>query len=304
MRSSNNFSERNLQGLFTRTPVTPLDDSQKIVVFSDLHLGNGGRTDDFVTNADMFQQVLADYYLNRGHTLILNGDIEELQRFRLPDILGRWESVYRLFSQYRDAGRLHRLVGNHDMDLINRADHEFNVLGALRYDYEGYALFVFHGHQTMVRFERYNRLVGIGLRYVANPLKITNYSVAHDSGKRFRTEQRSIEQIIHGHKQELTRIREKDDSRAQVASLYNADFLIPCTFNSGTVVGKRGMTCIEIQDGHIALAHWFDEARSNKYMKHADYTTDALPGTGFHRVVIKRESLDYIFTRIELLAGP
>ncbi len=355
MRSSTGFSERNLHDLFSRTPVTPLDDSRKIVIFSDLHLGNGGRTDDFVTNADMFQQVLSRYYLTRGHTLILNGDIEELQRFRLRDILHRWESVYRLFDQYRDEGRLHRLVGNHDMDLVHRAGHDFNVEDALRFDYDGHPLFVFHGHQTMVKFERCNRLVGFGLRYFANPLRITNYSVAHDSGKRFRTEQRvyefasarrvlaivghthrplfesmskvdslkfeierlcrkypkvsadkkrSIEQTIHRHKLELTRIRQEDDDNAMVASLYNAHLLIPCTFNSGTVIGRRGMTSIEIEDGRIALVHWFDEVRSTKYLKHADYRTDALPGTRYHRVVIKSESLSYIFARIKLLAGP
>ncbi|MCK4515952.1 MAG: metallophosphoesterase family protein, partial [Spirochaetaceae bacterium] len=193
MRSSNSFSERNLHDLFSRTPVTPLDDSRKIVIFSDLHLGDGDQTDDFVTNADMFQQVLSRHYLTRGHTLILNGDIEELQRFRLFDILNRWESVYRLFDQYRDEGRLHRLVGNHDMDLVHRAGHDFRVNDALRYDYEGHPLFVLHGHQTMVKLERYNRLVGFGLRYFANPLRITNYSVAHNSGKRFRTERRVYE---------------------------------------------------------------------------------------------------------------
>jgi len=207
----------------------------------------------------------------------------------------------------------------------------------------------------MVKFERYNRLVGFGLRYFANPLRITNYSVAHDSGKRFRTEQRvyefasarrvlaivghthrplfesmskmdslkfeierlcrkyprasagkkrSIEQTIHRHKLELTRIRQEDDDNAMVASLYNAHLLIPCTFNSGTVIGRRGMTCIEIEGGRIALVHWFDEDRSTKYLEHADYKTDALPGTRYHRVVIKSESLSYIFARIKLLAGP
>ena len=355
MRPKSSFSERNLHSLFSRTPVTPLDDSRKIVIFSDLHLGNGGQTDDFVTNADIFQRVLTDHYLPRGHTLILNGDIEELQRFRLRDILNRWESVYRLFDQYRDEGRLHRLIGNHDMDLVRRAGHDFRVIDALRYDYKGHPLFVFHGHQTMVKFERYNGLVGFGLRYFANPLRITNYSVAHDSGKRFRTErrayefasahgvltimghthrplfesmskmdslkfeierlcrkypgasaneQRSIEQTIHRHKLELTRIMERNDAGAKVASLYNADLLIPCTFNSGTVIGRRGMTCIEIQDGRIALVHWFDEARSTKYLERTDYKTEALPGTRYHRVVIKSESLSYIFARIKLLAGP
>jgi hypothetical protein len=63
------------------------------------------------------------------------------------------------------------------------------------------------------------------------------------------------------------------------------------------------MTCIELSDGSITLAHWFDEKRSQKYLQYADYDTQVLPGTDYHRVEIKSESLDYIFTRIRLLAG-
>ena len=62
------------------------------------------------------------------------------------------------------------------------------------------------------------------------------------------------------------------------------------------------MTCIEIHEGRIALIHWFDEVRSQKYLEYADYETERLPGTPYHRVVIKSESLDYIFSRIRLLA--
>jgi UDP-2,3-diacylglucosamine pyrophosphatase LpxH len=354
MGSPNSFSQRNLQDLFNRTAITRLTDSDRLVIFSDLHLGDGGKTDDFLTNSDMFGQVLSEYYRSRGHTLILNGDIEELQRFRLQAILRRWESIYQVFDALRDEGRLHRLVGNHDMDLVHRTGHDFTVLDALRFEYDGHPLFVFHGHQTMIKFERYNWLMGIGLRYFANPLRIGNYSVAHDNGKRFRTEQRvyefssanqvlaimghthrplfesmskvdslkfeierlcrvypqantgeqnAIERSIHCLKQELNKIRLDDDERATISSLYNAHLLIPCTFNSGTVIGRRGMTCIEIHDGRIELVHWFDEVRSHKYLEYADYDTEVLPGTPYHRVVIKGESLDYIFTRIRLLAG-
>jgi UDP-2,3-diacylglucosamine pyrophosphatase LpxH len=352
--SADTFSERNLNRLLGETPVQPLDDSGRIVVFSDLHLGNGGPTDDFADNARLFEQVVRDHYLSEGYTLILNGDIEELQRFRLKDILSKWSRVYALFDAFKQDGRLYRLVGNHDMALLDRSDHGFEVHHALRFAYRGQTIFVFHGHQTSIRFERFNGLVGLGLRWFADPLRVTNYSVAHDSQKRFRAEQRvyefasanalmaiighthrplfesmskvdtirfeierlcrkyprsspkkqrSIEQKVRSHREELARIRAEDDARASVSSLYNASLLIPCVFNSGTVIGKRGMTCIELCDGAITLAHWFDEKRSRKYLEYADYATSALRGTDYHRVEIKSDALDYIFARIRLLAG-
>lgn len=355
MTRGNSFSSRNLQELLDATPVRALNDASRLVFFSDLHLGNGGRTDDFLANSAMFEHVLSRYYLEGGHTLILNGDIEELQRFRLDDILARWSPVYDCFDEFRSRDRLIRLIGNHDMDLPHIRGHDFEPLDALRYDFDGHTIFVFHGHQTAAWFARYNRLAGLGLRYIANPLRITNFSVAHDSVKRFRTEERaynfasanrllsimghthrplfesmskvdslkfeierlcrkypkaspkkkrSIEERIADHKQELKQIREEDDDRATVASLYNAHLLIPCTFNSGTVVGKRGMTCLEIENGRISLVHWFDELKSRKYMQYAHLKTEVLGTTPFHRVILKSESLDYIFTRIKLLAGP
>lgn len=348
------FSLENLKKLYESTPQLPLAADERIVVFSDLHLGNGSRTDDFRQNSEMFTRVVREYYLEGGHTLILNGDVEELQRFRLNGIVERWQSVYDLFDRFDRDGRLFRLVGNHDMDLIDRSDHPFLVRDALRFSYHGNSIFVFHGHQTTVRFEKYNKLVGLGLRYFANPLKITNYTVAHDSLKRFRTEERvyefasrnkvlsiighthrplfesmskldsikfeierlcrkypkagakkqaTIERAIVNYRSELERIDLEDDPGASVASLYNANLVVPCMFNSGTVIGKRGMTCIEIGGGRISLVHWFDDRRSDKYLHYANYDTEQLPGTDYHRVDIKSDSLDYIFTRINLLAG-
>ena len=348
------FSLENLTGLYDGTPVLQLAPDERIVVFSDLHLGNGGRTDDFKPNSDMFFRVLHDYYLAGGHSLILNGDVEELQRFRLADVLRAWRPIYDLFDRFDRDGRLFRLVGNHDLDLMDRSDHPFLVRDALRFSYHDNSIFVFHGHQTSVRFEKYNKLVGFGLRYFANPLKIKNYSVAHDSLKRFRTEERvyefasrnkvlsiighthrplfesmskvdsikfeverlcrkypkasakkqtKIERAIANYRNELEGIDLDEDPGASVASLYNANLVVPCMFNSGTVIGKRGMTCIEIGEGRISLVHWFDDRRSDKYLRYANYDTEQLPGTDFHRVEIKGDSLDYIFTRIKLLAG-
>ncbi|MEM6831785.1 MAG: hypothetical protein AAF551_14840, partial [Bacteroidota bacterium] len=79
-------------------------------------------------------------------------------------------------------------------------------------------------------------------------------------------------------------------------------FHIPCLFNSGTVIGKRGITCLEIEGDKIRLVHWFDKSISKKYLTHSGYEPQRLEGTNFYRMVINEESLQYIFTRINFLS--
>ena len=352
MDSTANSSEE-LKRLLGRTPVRTLEPRVRLVVFSDLHLGNGGRNDDFAANSGMFMAVL-QHYLESGATLVLNGDIEDLQRFRLQRIVSAWEPVYELFSAFKEEGKLHRLVGNHDLDLLALPAWRSEVAEALRFEYNGETIFIFHGHQTSQRYSRYNRLVGLGLRLFANPLSISSFSVSHDSSRRFRTEERvyafasahkllsiighthrplfesmskvdsikfeierlcrkypkagpskqaEIERVVAGHKAELRRIDEHNDEHANVASLYSANLVVPCVFNSGTVIGKRGMTCLELEESRLSLVHWFDERRSQRYLRYANYETSRLGRTDYHRVTIKSESLDYIFARIKLLSG-
>ncbi len=76
-----------------------------MVVFSDLHMGDGGPRDDFRFNAELVRSALHGYYLPKGFSLVLNGDIEELQRFRLPAIRSRWGDIFRLFAEFRRSTR-------------------------------------------------------------------------------------------------------------------------------------------------------------------------------------------------------
>ena len=50
--------------------------------------------------------------------LILNGDIEELQRVSLSTIYKRWSNLYEQFGKFRDRGDLYKIIGNHDWELM------------------------------------------------------------------------------------------------------------------------------------------------------------------------------------------
>lgn len=369
MSLNDTFAERVLDRLFQRVPAIRIDDSDRIVIFSDLHMGNGGRSDDFRTNSRMFQSVLLNEYYSKGYRLVLNGDVEELQRFSHDAIATRWGHVFAVIDQFRDAGRLHQIVGNHDerkgdsnkFPLYAREAGANRhpvpsgryLLDGLRLEYGDNTLFVLHGHQVVGRYEQFNRVVRHFLRYALTPLKTRNRTVAHDSRKRFITERRVyefartrriisiighthrplfesmstvdalrfqiknlsreypgadrsrqqyIEQVIPELQRDLASAHGQQRDEGTLRSLYNADLIVPCLFNSGCVLGKRGLTALEIRDGNIALVHWADASRDDETVSRETRGMQALAGTDYYRVVLEEDSLDYIFSRINLLA--
>jgi UDP-2,3-diacylglucosamine pyrophosphatase LpxH len=344
-----------LQSLYDESREIKLDHRDRLVVFSDLHVGNRSRGDDFQKNGRLFMQVLEQHYLDRGYTLVLNGDIEELLRFSLREVEAKWPDLYELFGRFHDAGRLHKVVGNHDITLPLHREYPFSgiLIHGLKLRRKADVLFLFHGHQASNFQSRFSVLVGLSLRYLARPLGIKNYSVSRSKLRKYRTERRvysfsqadriasvvghthrplfeslskvdslrfRIEQLcreyaqvrprerrrlsedIQRHKGELEEIhRRKGDLRSR-RSIYNAKLLVPCLFNSGCCIGKRGITAIELQAGKIALVHWFDRNLSRKHFDLLDEEPQRLEGSDYYRVVLNQDSLDYIFTRIRLLA--
>ncbi|MBN1835453.1 MAG: metallophosphoesterase [Spirochaetales bacterium] len=348
-----------MAALLRDAPVVQLTDLSRIVVFSDLHMGDGGRGDDFKDNAGFFSFLLRHHYLPRGYTLVLNGDIEELHKFSYRRILERWEDLYSLFGEFAARGRLYKTVGNHD-------DYPFRTMAlagalraripytnsALRLQYGEDSILIFHGHQASLLLRHLNRFLALGLRYVLHPLGIRNMSISEDRQIRFRTERRvysfsSRQKIIsvigHTHrplfeslskvdtlryrierlcrryptlpaaerillqakirryKQEIDAHAARSHRKATRGSLYNSRLLVPCVFNSGCAIGKRGITGVEISAGRIALVHWFDSRRSLRYFNYNGSVPRRLDGSDYYRVCLKKAPLSYVFSRIRLL---
>lgn len=342
-----------LTRVFEDAPVFDLNSGRRVVLFSDLHMGNGGPADDFRENGPMFHRVLRDHYLDESFELILNGDVEELQRFRLPAIQRRWPQVFDIFHAFEAETSLYRVIGNHDMAILDTRHRPETIYEGMRWRYGDNDLFILHGHQTAPRYEKRNPWIDFFLRYVANPLRIPNRTVSHNSRRKMKVERQvyhfssamKVASIIgHTHRplfeslskldaikfeiEHLCRIYPEEDARVQgeiterigilrrelellredpdlhepTESLYNSNLVVPCMFNSGCVIGSRGMTCLEIEGKTMRLVYWFDALRSQTYLQYKRYAAEQLPGTDYYRVVIKEDSLDYIFARIRLLA--
>jgi UDP-2,3-diacylglucosamine pyrophosphatase LpxH len=178
------------QELFETSPVEALADDARYVFMSDLHLGDGGREDDLRHNRDLVQAVLAKWYLDRGYVLVLNGDVEDLSKFRYREIRAAWPGLYSILDKFAERGKLRKIVGNHDLGLLKRADYPYELSHGLVLEAAGRKVFAFHGHQASRVFAEYQYLSDFIVRYLAKPLRVKNSSISGDSRYRFKAERR------------------------------------------------------------------------------------------------------------------
>jgi predicted phosphodiesterase len=91
-------------------------------------------------------------------------------------------------------------------------------------------------------------------------------------------------------------------------SLYGEELPVPCLFNAGSAIGRKGINAIEIRSEGgeaptIALVYWFMRGRGKKFVNRGWYHVDELGETPYYRSVLNHDRLDYVKARIELL-GP
>ena len=150
--------QENLEKTYSRSQRIKINDESKIIVLSDFHLGSGKSRDEFRKNSSLIMTVLKEWYLPKGYTLILNGDIEELHRLKLPTVSRAWKELYEIFLEFKKGPGLYKILGNHDSGLqtlrkTGRCDAEIEVnselLSSLILEYGEYEMLVLHGHQAL-----------------------------------------------------------------------------------------------------------------------------------------------------------
>ena len=347
-----------LERLLNNARSLSLEKNSRVLVLSDLHMGNGGRRDEFRRNADLVRTMLADYYHPEHYSLILNGDVEELFKFPLESIMEHWDDFYELFIRFRQNGFFFKTYGNHDAALVDEKEYRLApfMFESLKFYYGNETLLCFHGHQASVLlWETYpvvSRAVVFFLRYIAKPVGIRNFSIAYNSRRRFAIEKsiyefsnnaKIVSVIGHTHRplfeslskvdylnyriEDLCRSYPAADGRERIAieekiaalkeeldschkqgkkiglrsGLYNT-LTIPSVFNSGCAIGKRGITALEIEGSIIRLVYWFNGKQSRKFISDRDNSPTELGNTGFYRIVLNEDHLDYVFSRLRLLA--
>ncbi len=349
---ADNVLTRSLLNKLEASPAITISDGDKVVVLGDLHMGNGGPRDDLANNGELLRQALADWYLPKQYTLVLNGDIEEAQRFDYPSIRRRWGALFDLFDEFNAAGRFYKLIGNHDEELRELKDYPYSLLEALKIETDSLPLYVYHGHQTSRFYSRHKKIARSAVRYFLKPMGIKNIASARSRKRRFAAEKAvydfsrrnglasimshthrplfeslamydllrfEIERLCRSYTQaddrsrsaivervvairhELLKLKRKERRSSIKKTLYGDELPVPCVFNTGSAIGKRGITALELEANRIALVYWYKGEGFRHWLRSAVGTPTPL-GASIRRVVLNSEALDYVRARIELLA--
>lgn len=105
---------RKLDKVYKKSPAFIFKPGTKLVFFSDHHKGDGEKgSDDFRRNELIYRKAL-EWYFEKGYTLVLVGDVEELWECKPSNIFNWYGIVYQLEKKFHDQGRLIKIVGNHD----------------------------------------------------------------------------------------------------------------------------------------------------------------------------------------------
>jgi UDP-2,3-diacylglucosamine pyrophosphatase LpxH len=336
--------------------VLDISNGGKILIISDLHMGSGTRDDLSINNGEMLVCMLEEYYFKNGWILVLNGDIEELQRYSLDLIREKWAGLYKVFNLFERENRLYKIIGNHDEQLLLKrySSYSYPLYTVLKIETGTVPAYVFHGHQLSSIYSNFNKLIGICIRYILKPFGIKNILDARNPYKRFHIESEAyafskknhclsiighthrplfeslgrfdyikfeierlcrnypsspsedklrIENEVTALRKELGKLKRKERQDVLRQSLYGDELPVPCLFNSGCTLGKKGINAIEITNEDIALVYWFIEGKSKKFIKRGGYEIYAIPENPYRRAVLNQNKLDYILAKIKLLGN-
>jgi predicted phosphodiesterase len=154
-------------------------ETDKWVIFSDLHRGKRDGADDFKCCEKAYNAALG-YYLEKGYTLIGLGDVDELWECSPKDVIKAYDNTMKLERDFQVSGRYHRFFGNHDSDW-KRANavarylhkiyddrltvHESMIVTVQAAGIKLGEVFLVHGHQGTLESDQYGFISRIAVRY-------------------------------------------------------------------------------------------------------------------------------------------
>lgn len=252
----------------------PFDDDSKFIIFSDCHRGNNSFADDFANNRNSYFHALAHYYRN-GFTYCELGDGDELwENLTFESIFEAHKDVFLLMRRFFTEGRLHRIVGNHDMvysdqDYVAKHLYTYNDTGTekelplfpgitfpealvLEHQITKQEILMVHGHQAdwlHYYMWKINRFL---VRVLWRQLQIFGIgdptSPARNNIELNKIERKTKEWIV-----------KNNDLFTITGHTHRPRFPRPGEipyFNDGSCVHPRSITGLEIEEGAITLVKW------------------------------------------------
>ncbi|MDR0568925.1 MAG: serine/threonine protein phosphatase [Spirochaetaceae bacterium] len=108
---------------------------------------------------------------------------------------------------------------------------------------------------------------------------------------------------VHALRLELSKLKRSERRDVLRQSLYGDELPVPCLFNSGSVISKKGINAIELDNESIALVYWFIEGKGKKFVNRGGYTIETLGNTVYRRTMLNQSRLDYVKAKIDLLGN-
>jgi UDP-2,3-diacylglucosamine pyrophosphatase LpxH len=117
------------------------------------------------------------------------------------------------------------------------------------------------------------------------------------------TEKSQIKSDVAALREDLGKLKRSERRDVLRQSLYGDDLPVPCLFNSGSAISRKGITALELDNDSISLVYWFTEGNEKKFISRGNYKITRLKGTRQRRAVLNQDRLDYIKAKIELLGS-
>lgn len=270
-------SQTRLTKAFQEAKRISFNNTDKFILFSDCHRGDGSYADDFANNRNIYMHALTHYYKNDFHYIEL-GDGDELwENLFFKDIFEANKNVYLLLKKFYEKNKLHMIFGNHDMVYRKQVTVSKNfteyfdtnlgvkvpLMPNLKF-HEGIVLensdtnqkvFLTHGHQAdffnYVGW-KFNRFF---VRVLWKPLQVWGIKDPTSPAKNYLElikVERRIKKWIADNGNLITIVGHTHRPHFPKPEEHSLNF-----FNDGSCVHPRNITGIEIENGKISLIKWF-----------------------------------------------
>jgi predicted phosphodiesterase len=261
------------------------NDTSKFIIFSDCHRGDNSFADDFANNRNIYFHALKHYYTNEFIYCELGDGDEMWENIEFKSILEAHKNVFNILKHFFEEGRLHRLVGNHDMVYKNKKYVEKHLYSyfdkvtgqdkplfpgitfpeglIMEHEKTGQELFLLHGHQAdwmNYRGWKFNRFM---VRALWRQLQIFGIGDPTSPAKNYK-------ELIKVERRTKRWIIDNKNIFTITGHTHRPRFPEPgeiAFFNDGSCVHPRSITGLEIENGAISLIKWQIETTEEGVLK-------------------------------------
>jgi UDP-2,3-diacylglucosamine pyrophosphatase LpxH len=241
-----------------------INETSRLVLFSDCHRGDNSWTDDFARNEATTLHALRKYYAG-GFTYIELGDGDELlEDNSIDQVMRAHPHIFALLGRFNDARRLYFLTGNHnphwkyipqkEIDTgksLKSVGFELRDGSLLKHQPTGGQIFLIHGHQGDLMTDTLWRLTEYLALHIWTPLQrlgiLDPMSPAQNFRVRVHTERKIASWVSAQHLPTICGHTHRSTLPKPGKLPY---------FNTGSCIYPRGITNIEIVDDKISLVMW------------------------------------------------